>query len=99
MPLLHDTYGKGRVRVLRLDRRDGDRHEVRELTVQAMVEGAPDQARDFVADWIKIAEPALPRARRAAAAGVLGTTRYWTPAIHVGAFDLPPYVAECLRGA
>ncbi len=36
--------------------------------VQAMVEGAPEQARDFVADWIKIAEPALPRARNAAAA-------------------------------
>ncbi len=35
--------------------------------------------------------------RRAAAAGVLGTTRYWTPEIHVGAFNLPPYVADCLR--
>ena len=35
--------------------------------------------------------------RRAAEAGVLGTTRYWTPAIHVGAFNLPPYVADCLR--
>ena len=35
--------------------------------------------------------------RRAAAAGILGTTRYWTPEIHVGAFNLPPYVAECLR--
>jgi spermidine synthase len=35
-------------------------------------------------------------ARRAADAGILGTTRYWTPEIHVGAFNLPPYVAECL---
>ena len=35
--------------------------------------------------------------RRAATAGVLGTTRYWTPAIHAGAFHLPPYVADCLR--
>jgi spermidine synthase len=34
--------------------------------------------------------------RRAEAAGVLKTTRYWTPEIHVGAFNLPPYVAECL---
>jgi spermidine synthase len=34
--------------------------------------------------------------RRAEAAGVLGTTRYWTPEIHVGAFNLPPYVAACL---
>ncbi len=34
--------------------------------------------------------------RLAAEAGVLGATRYWTPEIHVGAFNLPPYVAECL---
>jgi spermidine synthase len=30
---------------------------------------------------------------RAAAAGILGTTRYWTPEIHAGAFNLPPYIA------
>ena len=35
--------------------------------------------------------------RRAADAGILGTTRYWTPEIHVGAFNLPPYIADCLR--
>ncbi|NPD65891.1 polyamine aminopropyltransferase [Lichenicola cladoniae] len=29
-------------------------------------------------------------------AGILGTTRYWTPAIQNGAFDLPPYIAEHL---
>ena len=29
--------------------------------VQAMVEGTPEQARDFVGHWIKIAEPALRR--------------------------------------
>ncbi|RAI56183.1 polyamine aminopropyltransferase [Roseicella frigidaeris] len=34
--------------------------------------------------------------RRAAAAGILGATRYWTPEIHVGAFNLPPYIAEQL---
>ena len=33
---------------------------------------------------------------RAQAAGILGTTRYWTPEIHVGAFNLPPYIAEHL---
>jgi spermidine synthase len=33
---------------------------------------------------------------RAAAAGILGTTRYWTPEIHAGAFHLPPYIAEQL---
>jgi len=34
--------------------------------------------------------------RRAEAAGILGTTRYWTPEIHAGAFHLPPYIAEHL---
>ena len=29
-------------------------------------------------------------------AGMLGTTQYWTPAIHVGAFNLPPYIARHL---
>lgn len=33
---------------------------------------------------------------RAEAAGILGQTRYWTPEIHVGAFALPPYIAENL---
>ncbi len=33
---------------------------------------------------------------RAAAAGILGQTRYWTPDIHAGAFNLPPYIAELL---
>jgi spermidine synthase len=36
---------------------------------------------------------------RAAAAGVLGTTAYWTPEIHVGSFDLPPYIARHLPGS
>ena len=31
---------------------------------------------------------------RASASGILGTTRYWTPEIHVGAFNLPPYIAQ-----
>ena len=35
---------------------------------------------------------------RAEAAGIMGQTRYWTPEIHVGAFHLPPYVAENLIG-
>ncbi|TCZ63652.1 polyamine aminopropyltransferase [Roseicella aquatilis] len=33
---------------------------------------------------------------RAQAAGILGTTQYWTPEIHVGAFNLPPYIARHL---
>ncbi len=36
--------------------------------------------------------------RRAEAAGILGTTRYWTPEIHTGCFNLPPYIAENLPG-
>jgi spermidine synthase len=31
--------------------------------------------------------------RRADVAGVRETTRYWTPEIHAGAFNLPPYIA------
>lgn len=38
MTLAKNRYGKGRVRIMRIHR-DGDRHEVRELTVKAMVEG------------------------------------------------------------
>jgi spermidine synthase len=34
--------------------------------------------------------------RRAGKAGILGGTRYWTPEIHVGAFNLPPYIAQHL---
>ena len=33
---------------------------------------------------------------RATASGILGTTRYWTPEMHVSAFVLPPYIAEVL---
>lgn len=33
---------------------------------------------------------------RAKVAGILGQTRYWTPEIHAGAFNLPPYIAELL---
>ena len=38
MPLIHHTYGKARVRVMRVHR-DGDRNEVRELSVQTMLDG------------------------------------------------------------
>jgi spermidine synthase len=36
--------------------------------------------------------------QRAAAEGILGTTKYWTPEIHTGAFNLPPYIAQHLPG-
>ena len=46
MPLVSNGYGKGRVRVMRVHR-DGARNEVRELTVQVMLEG--DFARAYTA--------------------------------------------------
>jgi spermidine synthase len=33
---------------------------------------------------------------RAEAAGILGTTQYWTPEVHCSAFRLPPYIARHL---
>jgi urate oxidase len=44
MPLLKNRYGKARVRVMRIHR-DGERHEVSQLDVKAMVEG--DFARTY----------------------------------------------------
>ena len=38
MPLIMNKYGKGQVRVMRIHR-DGDRHEVSQLNVKAMIEG------------------------------------------------------------
>ena len=40
--------------------------------------------------------PAAELRARAAAAGILGRTRYWTPEVHASAFHLPPYIAELL---
>ncbi len=44
MPLIKNTYGKGRVRIMRI-RRDGDRQDVSQLNVKAMIEG--DFARAY----------------------------------------------------
>src|SRR5216684_1558397 len=44
MPLIKNRYGKCRVRVMRIHR-DGDRHEVSQLNVKAMIEG--DFARAY----------------------------------------------------
>jgi len=33
---------------------------------------------------------------RAEAAGILGSTEYWTPELQAGAFHLPPYIARHL---
>jgi spermidine synthase len=37
--------------------------------------------------------------RRAEAARILGTTRYWTPELHAASFHLPPYIAALLPSA
>ena len=44
MPLISNKYGKGRVRVMRIHR-NGDKHEVSQLNVKAMLEG--DFARAY----------------------------------------------------
>jgi spermidine synthase len=40
--------------------------------------------------------PAATVRDRAEKAGILGNTQYWTPEIHTGAFNLPPYIARHL---
>ena len=59
MPLIQNSYGKCRVRVMRVHR-VGERHEVRELTVQTMLEGdfaaaytAADNGRVIATDTVK----------------------------------------------
>ena len=59
MALIRNSYGKARVRIMRV-KRDGDRHEVRELTVKAMLEGgfaraytAADNSAVVATDTIK----------------------------------------------
>ena len=47
MPLIQNTYGKGRVRVMRVHR--GDRNEVRELTIQAMLDANGQPTAEVVA--------------------------------------------------
>src|SRR4030081_3742972 len=44
MPLIKNRYGKGRVRVMRIHR-DGDKHDVSQLDIKAMIEG--DFARTY----------------------------------------------------
>jgi len=70
--------------------------------VTAYVAAVPTYVGGFMTLGWAAKDPALTDAAvaeirdRAAAAGILGTTRYWTPEIHVGAFHLPPYIAEHL---
>jgi len=70
--------------------------------VSAYVAAVPTYVGGFMtlgwaakADHLRTASVEQVRAR-AVVAGILGTTRYWTPEIHVGAFNLPPYIARNL---
>ncbi len=70
--------------------------------VTAYVAAVPTYVGGFMTLGWAAKDPALTRTEaaeiraRAEAARILGTTRYWTPEIHVGAFHLPPYIAEHL---
>jgi len=70
--------------------------------VTAYVAAVPTYVGGFMTLGFAAKEPGLdeiPAAQlraRAEAAGVLGRTRYWTPEMHAGAFNLPPYIAEHL---
>ena len=59
MPLTKNKYGKGRVRVMRIHR-DGNRHDVSQLTIKAMIEGDfaltytdADNSKSVATDTIK----------------------------------------------
>jgi spermidine synthase len=70
--------------------------------VTAYVAAVPTYVGGFMTLGFAAKEPGLTEVTaadlraRAGAAGVLGRTRYWTPEIHAGAFNLPPYIAEHL---
>ena len=70
--------------------------------VSAYVAAVPTYVGGFMTLGWAGKEPAMtaltvPELRaRAEAAGIFGTTRYWTPEIHAGAFHLPPYIARHL---
>jgi spermidine synthase len=72
--------------------------------VSAYVAAVPTYVGGFMALGIAAKKAGIGRqgaeeiAARAAAAGVLGTTEYWSPRVHVASFDLPPYIARHLPG-
>lgn len=71
-------------------------------SVSAYLAAVPTYVGGFMAigiaakgEGFEIAEVDVIRSR-ARETGILGLTDYWTPEIHVGAFNLPPYVAKHL---
>jgi spermidine synthase len=73
--------------------------------VGAYVAAVPTYVGGFMTLGFAAKQPGLDRVaaetirQRAAAAGILGTTHYWTPEVHAAAFHLPPYIARNLPGA
>ncbi len=72
--------------------------------VTAYVAAVPTYVGGYMALGFAAKSPGLDElqvselARRAEAAGILGTTGYWSPDVHAAAFKLPPYIARYLRG-
>ena len=70
--------------------------------VSAYVAAVPTYVGGFMALGLAAQRPglgAIPASivrGRAEAAGILGTTRYWTPEVHAAAFCLPPYIGRLL---
>lgn len=67
--------------------------------VSAYVAAVPTYVGGFMALGIASDRPVTPvadAASRAEAAGILGATRYWSPAIHSASFALPPYIQAAL---
>ncbi len=70
--------------------------------VTAYVAAVPTYVGGLMALGFAAKAPGLDRidaatiAARAAAAGIIGTTQYWTPEVHAAAFQLPPYIARHL---
>ncbi len=70
--------------------------------VTAYVAAVPTYVGGFMTLGWAAKDPGLTRVPvevirdRAAQAGILGGTEYWTPEIHAGAFNLPPYIARHL---
>ena len=70
--------------------------------VGAYVAAVPTYVGGFMTLGFAAKQPGLDKVdvatirARAAAAGIGGLTRYWTPEIHIGSFNLPPYIAQHL---
>ncbi len=85
--------------------RETSRHRARAFPhVSAYVAAVPTYVGGFMTLGIATKSPGVGQISidimraRADAAGILGTTLYWSPEIHVAAFQLPPYIATLLTG-